>query len=204
MATPEKGKRAIIKDRNSWGKPRCLPFPSALTVPSWRGNQHPREDGTWKVWEKSPANCHFQPSGSSMQMVWWTLFKSSFKVLISLTQRTESCLGSFPKLGLSHSSLVAYWLFLWSLCPGHGCLPLSCSSCSAVATIILQGKCLVPVWTGLSQHHPNTLSTEDPFQTHWEKSLLLPSLWLRALLPVTCTEMRVGLTEGAEVLSHLH
>lgn len=112
----------------------------------------------------------------------------------------ESCLGSFPKPGLSHSSLVAFWLFLWSLHPGHGCLPLSCSSCSAETTAILQGKCQsLSEQVCLPQHHPNTLSTEDPFQTPREKSLALPPLWLRTLLTATSTEVRAGQAEGADI-----
>lgn len=172
MATPEKGKRAITKDKTV-GEPEVPPISTTLTVPSWSGNQHPREDNP-ESREKSPADCHFQPSGSSMQIVRWTRFSAFLRSSSPQPrgQRTESCLGSFPKPGLSHS-LVAYWLLLWSL-------PRAWMLTPVLLILLSSGYChpsgKVPgpyldrsvswLWEGLPQHRPSTLSTEDPLQTH--------------------------------------
>lgn len=43
MATPGKGKRAIVKDRTV-GETEVPPISICIDFPSWRENQRPRED----------------------------------------------------------------------------------------------------------------------------------------------------------------
>lgn len=120
-------------------------------------------------------------------------FKSFFKVLISPTQRTELSwfiskarvepffIGCFLAVSLKPLPrawmLTPVWLILLSRGYHHPSGTVS-SPCLNRSISWLWGE-------GLPQHHPNTLNTEDPFQTHWEKSLPLPPLWLRALLTAT-------------------
>lgn len=109
-----------------------------------------------------------------MQIVRWTRFSAFLRSSSPQPrgQRTESCLGSFPEPGLSHS-LVAYWLLLWSL-------PRAWMLTPVLLILLSRGYChpsgKVPgphldrsvswLWEGLPQHHPSTRSTEDPLQTH--------------------------------------
>lgn len=104
-----------------------------------------------------------------MQIVWWTRFKSFFKVLLSPTQRTESCLGSFPKPELNHSSLVAYWLLLWSLPRARMLTP--------VLLILLSsgyhhppGKVPGPFWSGLSPGCEERVSL-NTILAHWAQKI---------------------------------